>query len=234
MLKILGKILKWIFYFFLFILLFAFPGGQVIIETVILLGLGWIKFLSQNFDSMEVNPWLFAEAALAIIILIIAAHYFLRWLYANLQQAQNDETKVWRWQWTISGVILFLLMFVTSIAFTGSIHQILWLAREPELTESSFDHYMNRADVAVIRGALFSYYEQHHHFPIAENPVPLSNIALANINAQIRNKDRWGNPFIYTSDGNSYTLRSYGKNRVLGAGSGDFDDLIFTDKEKLH
>lgn len=231
MLKLILKILKWVLYLFLLLVLIAFPGSELIFQSLFLLMLGWIRFLSLSFENLEINYLLLTEAIVVLLTLTICTHFFLRWLYQNIQE--SEENKVWRWKWTLSGVSVFILMFVISIAFTGGVHQFLWLMREPRLTDSSFDRYMNRGDISAIRSALESYRAQHQRFPIAEEPVALAKTELSAIDSKVRNNDRWGNPFIYTSDGNIYTLRTYGKNGVLGAGNGDFDDEIYTESGKL-
>ena len=127
--RIIRLILKWVGIVFLVLLVLS--GGAIfVVEIPAVLALGWIRFLRDNLETMEVNPLLWAEAAGCIVALGIGGHWFARWLYGEMAPGAPQP---WRPGWTIAGLAAVLLLFIAGIATIGITHQTAWLftAKEP-------------------------------------------------------------------------------------------------------
>lgn len=118
------------------VLIEAVTGGFIpVLKVPFFLIFGWIGFIIRVAPSIRPNP----EAAIAGIIglgiLGIGAHLFLQWLYRNWGHENTEdpiEERKWRPRWTAIGIVILVLMFATSIAFIGSVHQIGWLIKSDE------------------------------------------------------------------------------------------------------
>lgn len=197
--------------------------------------LGWPAFLSRILPHVTVNPVMVGEGVLLVLILGVGVHFFLSWLYENYGTPGEGQPpkQRWRLKWSLSGLTIFLLMFVTSISVTGFVHQTAWLATSPEPIAEYDRHWLGRTTSQRMRsvGATLSQCQSEHvDLPKRAEPVELQSVVFpGNCKIQGPYKDGWGTPFLYTSNGTSYVLKSYGRNRVPGGGAGDFDDLIFSD-----
>ncbi len=124
---------------------FLLSGLNFIIQIPLNLAFGWIKFLAEVLPNITIQPIMILSGIGAIFILTLGVHQFLVWFYKNYQTAPQDELPLhpWRIRWTLASVAIFMLMFLTSIAMTGVIHQVTWLAHEKWIT----DGYITRAKV---------------------------------------------------------------------------------------
>jgi general secretion pathway protein G len=90
------------------------------------------------------------------------------------------------------------------------------------------------ADMRAIGTALGSYQTDCNAFPKTANTDLSAILYKANLGTGLTNayyegssKDGWGTLYRYSSDGNGYTIISYGKNKLSG-GSTDFDsDIVY-------
>ncbi|MDH3284454.1 MAG: prepilin-type N-terminal cleavage/methylation domain-containing protein [Acidobacteriota bacterium] len=94
------------------------------------------------------------------------------------------------------------------------------------------------ANMKQISMAIEQYQIQENHYPEEAGDVAgsLDQHIEPIFIRQCPDVDGWGNPLQYSSEGTSYTLRSYGKNGVedaIKAGGGESDnfnaDLVFSD-----
>lgn len=89
------------------------------------------------------------------------------------------------------------------------------------------------ADMRAIGTALGSFQIDQNSFPIQQTETELSNEILPDSYYAGTFKDAWETGFRYVSDGKSYKLISYGKDKQEGGGAGgyyDFDaDIIYSD-----
>jgi hypothetical protein len=198
-------------------------------EIPMMLLFGWVSFLGTVIPRIRPSIILILEGIGALLVLLIGAHLFLSWLYTNLQRptGKMPEDHQWKIRWTFSGMSIFILMFVTSIAMTSLIHQAGWLAYEPWL-ENSFTFGTVRSEMMALGTALGSYQVDWGYFPVTHGTVTLQEVEFPAAYYEGPRSDRWQNPYYYSSDGHSYVLRSYGENRVLGGGTGKFDDLVYS------
>jgi general secretion pathway protein G len=96
-----------------------------------------------------------------------------------------------------------------------------------------------QADIAELRTALDRYYLDNGNYPTTEQG--LAALVTAPTNGPIPSdyedggyvqripNDPWGHPYVYQSDGNSYTLESYGADGQAG-GTGKNADIVETQR----
>jgi hypothetical protein len=203
--------LEWLIMFTIVGLLAAVAGSGYWLEIPARLLLGWLDFLRITLPYVQVSPGLVLLGVLAVLVLLVAVQGFLGWLAPGR----------WRWRSSVGAVGLFLLMFVTSIAFTGTVHQLGWLLRDPiAVSDWELRGLETRQAMAEYRQLLQDYRVQYGHYPVAGGAFPLAEDAV----------DQWGRALHYQSvDGRSYSLISLGHNGIPGGGTGHFDDLILVD-----
>lgn len=109
------------------LLLSGLTGTMVLWEIPVRLLTGWFFFIADNLTSLEVNREMAACGTGALVLATYGLHRSILWLRAD---------KRWRWPWTISVTALMLSLFAASVAMTGIVHQLAWMAREP-LTQSN-------------------------------------------------------------------------------------------------
>lgn len=219
--------------FFILLAIFSFITGAIFfIEIPLMMAFGWIGFLINVSPHITVNIAMILGGIVAILILLMGAHSFFSWFYSNYRTPSKDSPSVrpWKLGWTIAGVSIFVLMFFTSIAMTGFIHQVGWLSRGP-IIENSWSHGETMREMRRIGAMLDLYHGDFSHFPITRGSIAIEKAGIPKEYFRGPYRDRWGSPYQYESDGQSYVLRSYGENRILGGGSGKFDDLVYADAE---
>jgi general secretion pathway protein G len=90
------------------------------------------------------------------------------------------------------------------------------------------------ADIAELKTALDRYYIDNGSYPTGDQGLA-ALVAASGQGAQAANyeeggyirripTDPWGNPYVYSSDGNNYTLKSYGADGAEG-GTGKNADI---------
>ena len=121
----------------IFLILFSILSGvSFYLEVAWYLLVGWILFLIANIKTLELNLEMALCGVGALLIATYGLHHLLTWVRGE---------KPWRRSWTLSITVLMLMLFGSSIAMTGMIHQLGWMAREP-FTQSN---HGSRADRAV-------------------------------------------------------------------------------------
>lgn len=119
---------------------FCCGGGLVYpFQVGFYLAFGWFPFLWDKLGRLGFSGEAALGATLALAGLAFLGHRLGSWLWAS---TVSGEPGPWRWRWTLSIVALILLMFATSVASAGLLHQAGWLLRADEpLVENSFDAY---------------------------------------------------------------------------------------------
>ncbi|MGB1260998.1 MAG: hypothetical protein ACPG6P_13215 [Akkermansiaceae bacterium] len=103
----------------LFLAMIGFPFfGEVLVRLVS----GWFFFLIANAVSISWNVEMILCGVGALLIAVFGLHRLILWL---------RKSQRWTWAWTWSITALMLMLFAASIAMTGIIHQVGWMAREP-------------------------------------------------------------------------------------------------------
>jgi prepilin-type processing-associated H-X9-DG protein len=100
------------------------------LDILLFLPFAWIGLIWRNAELIQVNLPGIACTILYAGILIVGAHYFLRWLYREIALS-SPQPRSWRWTWTLSAFGIVILMFTSGIAFIGTVHQTAWLLTDP-------------------------------------------------------------------------------------------------------
>jgi type II secretory pathway pseudopilin PulG len=123
-------------------------------------------------------------------------------------------------------VIAILIPFFLGIVAAIAIPNLLTAIQRSKRSRTA-------ADMRAIGTALGSFQVDHNSFPIQQTEAELSNEILPDSYYAGPLQDAWQTGFRYVSDGKSYKLISYGKDKLEGGGVGgsyDFDaDIIYSD-----
>lgn len=91
---------------------------------------GWIAYLGRVLPQITFNREIALDAAVALVLAVFGLHRMFSWW-----TTQRREGAKWRFRWTLQIAAMVLLLFATSIAAVGIVHQVAWLCREPKLIE---------------------------------------------------------------------------------------------------
>jgi hypothetical protein len=92
---------------------------------------GWVPFLFRTLPTVSIDWGAVAGAAVCIALLTFGGHAFLSWLYRELRNTGAAAPGRWKKRWTLAGLSIVLLMFISGIAATGVTHQTAWLLTSP-------------------------------------------------------------------------------------------------------
>ena len=221
-------------FFIAFLGIFDLPAVPAYFRLLV----GWSTFLPDRLLKTTVN-WSGVGMLVVCLGLTIAfAHSFCRWLWRGTGHAEP-----WRPRWTLTGVAVVVLMFVSGMAITGVAHQIGWLLHSPEPLVRALGPGPRiakaQADTRSIASAVSIYFHHCSGLPPADSsrtdcpvaaepggphPVPKS-LFVQQTNAQ----GQVGGPFLngrptlpagWTGAGNSYaySVLSDGKFRICAHG----------------
>ena len=120
------------------------------IEPLFVLLFGWVPFMFRTLPKVTVDWGAVSGAMLCALLLAIGAHLFLSWFHRELRNTGGAAGTHGRWRtrWTIAGLAIVLLMFVSGIAATGITHQTAWLATSPRPIISYSRERTNRVHCA--------------------------------------------------------------------------------------
>ena len=123
-----GRAVKYVFVACLLALVLAvITGISVPLEFVFQLLVGWFLFLMKNTSSIKLNGEMILCGCGALALAVWGGHRLLVWV---------RNGRIWKWSWTLSFTAMMLMLFVSSVAMTGVIHQAAWMSSEP-LTKSN-------------------------------------------------------------------------------------------------
>lgn len=98
-------------------------------EFVTALSLGWVSYLTGVAPRIRFNAEIAFGSLIALTLATFGLHRIMRWW----RGAQGSAEK-WHAGWTLKITAMLLLLFATSIAATGIVHQVGWLFRAEHLT----------------------------------------------------------------------------------------------------
>lgn len=116
------RLVKWTLRVFLVLFLVLFMFGAGFLEVPFHLLLGWAPYLAHVVPQTQVNVELLL-CSLGALLLGMAG---MQWLTSRLR-----APKRWPWRWTLTWCGILIVMFGTSIAAVGIVHQVGWLFRLP-------------------------------------------------------------------------------------------------------
>jgi hypothetical protein len=115
----------------LFLMLAPLILGSGVIETALVLPLGWLRFLQRTVPQISWNWDLVGMAVVSGVAILILAQALFAWGTRRIAQARGQNWK-WPWKWTCSGLFAILLLFLVGMSVGGATHQIGWIAFSPE------------------------------------------------------------------------------------------------------
>lgn len=110
------------------------------LRFAILLSFGWLSYAHNVVPRLSFNAEIAANAGIALILATAGLHRTLVWW----GRQQSGEGARWRFVSTLKITLMVLLLFATSIAATGIVHQVGWLFRAEELTYDASRGLMTR------------------------------------------------------------------------------------------
>ena len=103
-----------------------------IAQPLFVLLFGWAIFLYRTLPNATVDWLACTQAAVAVVLLTTVAHYFLRWLFGQIRQAETGSRRQWKFRWTLFSLVAVVFLFVAGISVTALAHQVGWLLASNE------------------------------------------------------------------------------------------------------
>lgn len=122
------RLVKWTLRVLLVLFLVSFLFAAGLLEVPFRLLLGWAPYLVHVVPQTQVNMELLLCSLGALALGMIG----MQWLMSRLRAPQR-----WPWRWTLTWCAMLVVMFSTSIAAVGIVHQAAWLFRLPVWIEWS-------------------------------------------------------------------------------------------------
>lgn len=116
------RLVKWVLIVVLVLFLVLFVLGVGLLEVPFHLLLGWVPYLAHVVPQTQVNVELLLCSLGALALGMIGMQHLMSQLCAP---------KRWPWRWTLAWCAMLVVMFSTSIAAVGIVHQVDWLFRLP-------------------------------------------------------------------------------------------------------
>ncbi|NTX01249.1 hypothetical protein [Myxococcus sp. CA040A] len=111
----------------IFVMMIFLCMGQVwVMKVPFLLAFGWLSFLQQVLPEVTFRWGAIAEFLLVAAVLAAGSHLFLRWLWRQLH-AEAPGASAWRPRWSVSLLLLGVLLFAATMASVGIGHHVGWL-----------------------------------------------------------------------------------------------------------
>lgn len=153
-----ARVVKYLFVICLLTFVLAtFLGLAVPLELLFNLLAGWLLFLLKNISSMKWNTEMALCGCGALALAVWGGHGLLVWV---------SNKRVWKWSWTLSFTTMMLMLFASSVAMTGVIHQVAWMSSEP-LTKSNRRARIihNTSNAKQVFYLLVDYDVENHQLP---------------------------------------------------------------------
>jgi hypothetical protein len=100
-------------------------------NAILLLLFGWLLFLYDNLHKISCNPAAMATGAVVLLLFTGLAHTIGRWWIGPHFSTAGAEKRSWRFRWTLSVVILVVVMFAAGFSAVGLARHIGWLLTTP-------------------------------------------------------------------------------------------------------
>lgn len=172
-----------------------------VISTLVGIILGFFALMGTMWDLY----FLAGEWLVGFLLTILLEFFVLRQAFKPFRSSEIWKVTI------VSNIVTYLLLITVSIGVFDT-----YRLDTRQLRTS--------ADMRAIGTALGSYLVDYNYFPLFSGNW--KNELVGEKYYQGVSKDSWGEPFRYDSNGESYTLISYGKNRIPGGGNHAFDSDI--------
>lgn len=116
------RLVKWVLRVILILCLGLLLLGAGLLEVPLRLLIGWAPYLAQVVPQTQVNVELLLCSLGALLLGMVGMQCLMSQL-----RAPNG----WPWRWTLIWCGILIVMFSTSIAAVGIVHQVGWLFRLP-------------------------------------------------------------------------------------------------------
>jgi hypothetical protein len=142
-----------------FVFLIVFPLAMLILgelpfELAGHLLFGWITYLGGVLPRISFNDEIFVDFAVTLILATVGLHRLLGWW------ARSRECAQWQYRSTLKIVLMVLLLFATSIAATGIVHQVGWLARADRLVVNTYGYRaLSTRELAMTKNLILPLFE---------------------------------------------------------------------------
>ena len=94
---------------------------------------GWVFFLERTIGHAQLDWGWVLTLLFYFSGLCCGAHWFMRWLYPQIQKPDDDaQAHPWTLMLTAKVMVLFILFLAISISMVGFIHQTIWFFTSPE------------------------------------------------------------------------------------------------------
>jgi hypothetical protein len=131
--SVIRRVLKWLLILAIVLLLLLSALLFITNQTVILLEpfyhllVGWLPYLGRVIPQVQINGELLLCSLGALLLGMLGLQ--------SLMSRLTAPTRRWRWRFTWMWCVLLIVMFCTSIAAVGIVHQTGWLFRLPKWIE---------------------------------------------------------------------------------------------------
>jgi prepilin-type N-terminal cleavage/methylation domain-containing protein len=131
--------------------LWIMSGGRGLPEIGALL-VGWAVYVTETLPRVTVNWPSLLSALFWVALFTAGAHRFCRWLYreAGVRASPAGPPRRWRVRWTVTGVLVVMLMFAAGTAAVAVAHQVGFLATSDQPMYAYHNH-LARTDAADLK-----------------------------------------------------------------------------------
>ncbi len=96
-------------------------------QVVWLVFFGWLSFLARTLPKITVNPAGVATAAALMVLLAASIQYLGRWWCKGTQGGAERPQRKWHVRWTVSVIVLLLVMFAVGYSAIGLARHVGWV-----------------------------------------------------------------------------------------------------------
>ncbi len=145
----------------IFLFVIASVLGDPLLKIPYFLVFGWIHFIKDNAARVQFGAEMVLSGVLGWAIGLWLLHAFCRWV----MKQKNGE---WRFVQSLRLNALFVVMFVSSCALVGCVHQLIWLGNKEIMVNRGKGHPDKHRSIhhfKMLYLSLIDYDQEKGHFP---------------------------------------------------------------------
>lgn len=151
------------------IFLFLCLGLSFLIETVIVLAIGWVPYLQRTLPGLGGSVSGVLGFLICLALFATGLHLACRWIYQRRSETETVESD-WQPRWSLFLVALFLMLVVSSVCLIGASHQLWWMASGEERMlyrggMTAMRRSVSKNNLKQIGIGMHDYREVHDRFP---------------------------------------------------------------------